>query len=143
MQNDLAATVAERCIDYYYNKIQEENERKYNRIQKRRELRKKKYKTWLSIGVLLVMIALCMSLVFMEMQVRNQSLQVARLQSELNSITNENVDARKRLIDSADYQWVEQEAKKLGMTYPSPDKVVYYDAPTEDFMIQTQEIPEK
>ncbi len=143
MQNDLAATVAERCIDYYYNKIQEENERKYNRIQKRRELRKKKYKTWLSIGVLLVMIALCMSLVFMEMQVRNQSLQVARLQSELNSITNENADARKRLIDSADYQWVEQEAKKLGMTYPSPDKVVYYDAPTEDFMIQTQEIPEK
>lgn len=89
------------------------------------------------------MIALCMSLVFMEMQVRNQSLQVARLQSELNSITNENADARKRLIDSADYQWVEQEAKKLGMTYPSPDKVVYYDAPTEDFMIQTQEIPEK
>ncbi len=143
MQNDLAATVAERCIDYYYNKIQEENERKYNRIQKRRELRKKKYKTWLGIGVLLVMIALCMSLVFMEMQVRNQSLQVARLQSELNSITNENADARKRLIDSADYQWVEQEAKKLGMTYPSPDKVVYYDAPTEDFMIQTQEIPEK
>lgn len=143
MQNDLAATVAERCIDYYYNKIQEENERKYNRIQKRRELRKKKYKTWLGIGVLLVMIALCMSLVFMEMQVRNQSLQVARLQSELNSITNENVDAKKRLIDSADYQWVEQEAKKLGMTYPSPDKVVYYDAPTEDFMIQTQEIPEK
>lgn len=143
MQNDLAATVAERCIDYYYNKIQEENERKYNRIQKRRELRKKKYKTWLSIGVLLVMIALCMSLVFMEMQVRNQSLQVARLQSELNSITNENADAKKRLIDSADYQWVEQEAKKLGMTYPSPDKVVYYDAPTEDFMIQTQEIPEK
>lgn len=143
MQNDLAATVAERCIDYYYNKIQEENERKYNRIQKRRELRKKKYKTWLSIGVLLVMIALCMSLVFMEMQVRNQSLQVARLQSELNSITNENADARKRLIDSADYQRVEQEAKKLGMTYPSPDKVVYYDAPTEDFMIQTQEIPEK
>ncbi len=143
MQNDLAATVAERCIDYYYNKIQEENERKYNHIQKRRELRKKKYKTWLSIGVLLVMIALCMSLVFMEMQVRNQSLQVARLQSELNSITNENADARKRLIDSADYQWVEQEAKKLGMTYPSPDKVVYYDAPTEDFMIQTQEIPEK
>ena len=143
MQNDLAATVAERCIDYYYNKIQEENERKYNRIQKRRELRKKKYKTWLSIGVLLVMIALCMSLVFMEMQVRNQSLQVARLQSELNSITNENADARKRLIESADYQWVEQEAKKLGMTYPSPDKVVYYDAPTEDFMIQTQEIPEK
>lgn len=143
MQNDLAATVAERCIDYYYNKIQEENERKYNRIQKRRELRKKKYKTWLSIGVLLVMIALCMSLVFMEMQVRNQSLQVARLQSELNSITNENADARKRLIDSADYQWVEQEAKKLGMTYPSPDKVVYYDAPTEDFMLQTQEIPEK
>ena len=143
MQNDLAATVAERCIDYYYNKIQEENERKYNHIQKRRELRKKKYKTWLGIGVLLVMIALCMSLVFMEMQVRNQSLQVARLQSELNSITNENADARKRLIDSADYQWVEQEAKKLGMTYPSPDKVVYYDAPTEDFMIQTQEIPEK
>lgn len=143
MQNDLAATVAERCIDYYYNKIQEENERKYNRIQKRRELRKKKHKTWLGIGVLLVMIALCMSLVFMEMQVRNQSLQVARLQSELNSITNENADARKRLIDSADYQWVEQEAKKLGMTYPSPDKVVYYDAPTEDFMIQTQEIPEK
>ena len=80
MQNDLAATVAERCIDYYYNKIQEENERKYNHIQKRRELRKKKYKTWLGIGVLLVMIALCMSLVFMEMQVRNQSLQVARLQ---------------------------------------------------------------
>lgn len=143
MQNDLAATVAERCIDYYYNKIQEENERKYNRIQKRRELRKKKYKTWLGIGVLLVMIALCMSLVFMEMQVRNQSLQVARLQSELNSITNENADAKKRLIDSADYHWVEQEAKKLGMTYPSPDKVVYYDAPTEDFMIQTQEIPEK
>ena len=40
MQNDLAHIIAERYIDYYYKKIQEENLRKYNRIQKKKELRK-------------------------------------------------------------------------------------------------------
>ena len=29
MQNDMATVIAERCIDYYYDKIQEENLKKY------------------------------------------------------------------------------------------------------------------
>lgn len=142
MQNDMATVIAERCIDYYYDKIQEENLKKYNWIQKKKELRRKKYRTMGEVCLLLVMIILCMSIIWMEVRVRDQAVQVAELQSELNSITNKNADAKKRLEDAADYQWIEQEAKKLGMTYPSADMVVYYDAPSEDYMIQTEEIPE-
>ena len=47
------------------------------------------------------------------------------------------------MMDAADYAWIEQEARKLGMTYPTQDMVIYYNAPTEDYMIQTQEIPEE
>ena len=71
MQTDMATTVAERCIDYYYDKIEQENKRKYEEIQKRKELRRHKYKTAANIAVLLVMIGLCMSMVFLEMRVRS------------------------------------------------------------------------
>lgn len=142
MQNDLAHAVAERCIDYYYEKIQEENIRKYNRIQKRKELRMKKYKTCGFICVLLVLISMCMVLLQMETKVRNQSVRVASLQSELNSVTAANEDAKKRLMDAVDYQWIEQEAIKLGMCYPSRDHVIYYEIPKEDYMIQNEEIPD-
>lgn len=89
------------------------------------------------------MIGLCMSMVFLEMRVRSQALHVAGLQSELNHIVSENTDTKKRMMDAADYAWIEQEARKLGMTYPTQDMVIYYNAPTEDYMIQTQEIPEE
>ena len=143
MQTDMATTVAERCIDDYYDKIEQENKRKYEEIQKRKELRRHKYKTAANIAVLLVMIGLCMSMVFLEMRVRSQALHVAGLQSELNHIVSENTDTKKRMMDAADYAWIEQEARKLGMTYPTQDMVIYYNAPTEDYMIQTQEIPEE
>ena len=84
----MATTVAERCIDYYYDKIEQENKRKYEEIQKRKELRRHKYKTAANIAVLLVMIGLCMSMVFLEMRVRSQALHVAGLQSELNHIVS-------------------------------------------------------
>ena len=102
MQNDMATVIAERCIDYYYDKIQEENLKKYNRIQKKKELRRKKYRTMGEVCLLLVMIILCMSIIWMEVRVRDQAVQVAELQSELNSITNKNADAKKRLEDAAD-----------------------------------------
>lgn len=143
MQNDLATLVAERCIDYYYDKLQEENIRKYNRIQKAKELRQRKQKTIGSIIVLFAMIVMCMYLIQMEFRVRNQAAHVAYLQSELNSITNTNQDTKKRLMDSIDYQWIEQEALKLGMTYPSSDSVIYYEVQQEDYMIQTEEIPKE
>lgn len=142
MNSDMATAVAERCIEYYYDKIQEENLRKYNRIQKKKELRRKKYQTVGGAFLLLVMIVLCMSIIWMEVRLHNQVIQAAELQSEINSITSENADAKKRLENAADYEWIEQEAKKLGMTYPSADMVVYYETPDEDYMIQTEEIPE-
>ncbi len=143
MQNDMATTVAERCIDYYYDKIQQENQKKYEQIQKRKELRRRKYRAMNHIALMFVMIGLCMFMVWMEMRVRSQALQVEWLQSELNNVVSENVDTKKRMMDTADYAWIEQEAKKLGMTYPTQDMVIYYDTPAEDYMIQTQEIPEK
>ena len=142
MQNDLAHVVVERCIDYYYNKIQEENLRKYNRIQKRKELRMKKYKTCGFICVLLVLISICMMLLQMEFKVRGQVEWVEYLQSELNSVMNENEDAKKRLMDSVDYQWIEQEAIKLGMCYLSKEHVIYYETPKADYMLQSEEIPD-
>ena len=143
MQNDLAHMVAERCIDYYYEKIQEENLRKYNRIQKRKELRMKKYKTCGFVCILFILILMCMVLLQMETKVRNQSERVAYLQTELNSVINENEDTKKRLMNMTDYEWIEQEALKLGMCYPSEKNVIYYEKPKDDYMIQTEEIPGK
>ena len=143
MQNDLAHIIAERYIDYYYKKIQEENLRKYNRIQKKKELRKKKCKTCGFVCVLFVLILMCMVLLQMEAKVRNQSERVACLQSELNSVMNENEDTKKRIMDMTDYEWIEQEALKLGMCYPSKECVIYYEIPKDDYMIQVEEIPDK
>ena len=84
-----------------------------------------------------------MVLLQMETKVRNQSERVAYLQTELNSVINENEDTKKRLMNMTDYEWIEQEALKLGMCYPSEKNVIYYEIPKDDYMIQTEEIPGK
>ena len=143
MMKDMAHAIAERYIDFYYEKLEEENTRKYNRLQKRKELRKKRARVIVLSGVLVVMIVMCMALLGMEMRVRNQANEVVDLQARINDVVNQNEDMKKRLMDSADYRWVACEAQKLGMTYPGREHVCYYDVPKEDYMLQLDEIPEE
>lgn len=91
--------------------------------------------------LLSVMIVLCVAIVSLNMQNMQKKEQVALLEERVLAAKEETKEARKRLAGMTDYKWVEKEARKLGMSRVTPDKIYYYTVEADDFMVQYQDVP--
>lgn len=139
--NDESLFIAERLIDYSYEKKRQENLRRYEFIQKKKEMRHSKKSVMVLSVIAGMMLVLCVTIVFLGMQVREQEARVDTLKTEIAELRELNKDAEKRIANNVDYQWVREEALKLGMKPATSDMVIYYSIESKDFMVQHEEIP--
>lgn len=139
--NDTALDVAERFIDYCHEKERQENLRRYQYIQKKKEIRNTRKNVALLTIVVAVMLVLCITMISLEMQVRQQEKQINNLKTEVAQMKKENKEAEKRLANMVDYRWVQEEALKLGMSRVTEDRIVYYTVDSGDYMVQLKNIP--
>ncbi|MBO5303654.1 MAG: hypothetical protein J6A92_06345 [Lachnospiraceae bacterium] len=141
MGKDAALFVAERIIDYNHEKQQQEYLRQKQYIEHKKHMRHMKKSVWmLTIAVSLLM-TLCGTIVTLEMQVQEREERMSALRVELAEIKMENLEAKKRLSQNTDYQWVREQAIKLGMSEVTAERVVYYSVNESDYMEQHSDIP--
>ena len=141
MGNDAAYQLAERIIEYNYKKRQQEYLRQYQYLQNKKEIRKRRKNAWMMFLLVFIMMILCGTMVTMEIQVRESEERIVSLQTELSELKKQNKEAQKRLFGREDYDWIMQEAIKLGMSQATADRVVYYSIEENDCMEQYQSIP--
>lgn len=138
---DTALQIAERIIDYNHKKEQQA----YLRRQQYREHKKhmhhlRKTVCMLTIAASILMVC-CGTIVTLEMQVREREARVSALRVELAEIKQENREAQKRISQVTDYDWVREQAFKLGMSKITEKNVIYYSVEATDYMEQHQSIP--
>lgn len=139
--NDRAWRIAEQWIDYWYEKERQENQRRYRYIQKKKEIRHSRKSVMALSAVAAIMLILCVGIVFFGMQVREREARINTLTTEIALVRQENKEAEKRISYDTDYQWIREEALKLGMTPVTADKVIYYSVEDADYMVQYESIP--
>lgn len=139
--NDRALYVAERLIDFCHERERQENLRHYWYIQQKKELKHCKRSVIVLTVILTLMLFLCVRMISLEMQVREREERVSLLMTEVSELKKLNTEAEKRLTNTADYQWVQEEARKLGMSHADADQVIYYSIENEDYMVQLEDIP--
>jgi regulator of protease activity HflC (stomatin/prohibitin superfamily) len=65
---------------------------------------------------------------------------IAALETSVNNLKADNSSTEKRLSTALKMGDVKKQAKKLGMSFPSEDQIVYYEIDNADFMSQYGEI---
>lgn len=143
MKNDKALIVAEHMIDFYYQKKQQENLKRYQWIQRKNTLKDTKKNLIDCTLAGMIIFALCFTMLDLEMRARRHSENINVIQSKLEEVKNQNTDAMKRLSDTADYQHIREEAHKMGMSHADKDRIIYYDISESDYMIQVKDIPKE
>lgn len=140
--NEKADFVAEQFLSYCENKERKKRQRRLAYIEHKKEMQEsRRLVAGLSL-LLLVMILFCVAIVSLNMQNMQRKERVALLEERVLAAKEETKAARKRLAGKADYKWVEKEAKKLGMSRVTPDRIYYYSVEAEDFMVQYQDVPD-
>lgn len=89
-----------------------------------------------------VLLCLCIMMIKLDIQVRDREERVSDLKAEVSELKKRNTEAEKRLENTVDYQWVRDEALKLGMARASEDQVCYYTVEAGDYMVQYDSIPQ-
>ncbi len=141
MGNEQADFVAEQFLSYCENKKRKERQRRLAYIEHKKDMQEsRRIVAGLSL-LLSVMIVLCVAIVSLNMQNMQKKEQVALLEERVLAAKEETKEARKRLAGMTDYKWVEKEARKLGMSRVTPDKIYYYTVEADDFMVQYQDVP--
>lgn len=141
MGNEQADFVVEQFLSYCENKKRKERQRRLAYIEHKKDMQEsRRIVAGLSL-LLSVMIVLCVAIVSLNMQNMQKKEQVALLEERVLAAKEETKEARKRLAGMTDYKWVEKEARKLGMSRVTPDKIYYYTVEADDFMVQYQDVP--
>ncbi len=139
--NEQADFVAEQFLSYCENKKRKERQRRLAYIEHKKDMQEsRRIVAGLSL-LLSVMIVLCVAIVSLNMQNMQKKEQVALLEERVLAAKEETKEERKRLAGMTDYKWVEKEARKLGMSRVTPDKIYYYTVEADDFMVQYQDVP--
>ena len=139
--NEQADFVAEQFLSYCENKKRKERQRRLAYIEHKKDMQEsRRIVAGLSL-LLSVMIVLCVAIVSLNMQNMQKKEQVALLEERVLAAKEETKEARKRLAGMTDYKWVEKEARKLGMSRVTPDKIYYYTVEADEFMVQYQDVP--
>ena len=99
------------------------------------------FAVFLGIAVAATLVACCLVL-SMQTAVTNQSDTFTNLQSEIESLNEDNNAYETRINSSVDLDAIRETAmNELGMVYPSEGQVLYYDLTESDYVIQYQNVP--
>ena len=91
----------------------------------------------------LVTLAACVLMLSMQAKVTNQGNTITKLQSQIETLTDDNNAYEARINSSVDLDQIRDVAmNQLGMVYPTEGQVVYYDQTEADYVRQYQDVPE-
>lgn len=91
----------------------------------------------------LITLAACVLMISMQAKVTNQGNDISRLQSEIETLTDDNNAYAQRINSSVNLDQIRDRAiNQLGMVYPTEGQVVYYDQVEADYVRQYQAVPE-
>ncbi|MCM1257482.1 MAG: hypothetical protein NC307_06475 [Roseburia sp.] len=140
LEKDEALFVADQFLNYCDEKERKKRQQRLAYKEHKKELEAKRREVAGASFVLSAMLALCVAIVFLNMQTMQREEQIALLEERVSAAKKETKEAEKRLAGQADYKWVEREAKKLGMSRVTPDKIYYYTVEDDDFMVQYRDV---
>lgn len=143
LDDDKALFVAEQFIDYCHKKERRERQIRLANIEHNKEMKSSRRLVALLSLMFFLMIGLCIIIVSLNIEVKQREQNIVALEEEVLAAKKENKEAGKRLANQIDYKWVRDEAKKLGMSVATPDRVFYYTVEDEDFMVQYEDVPDK
>lgn len=84
----------------------------------------------------------CTLMLSMQAKVSAQNDSIMALQSELETLTDENNAYETRINNSVDLEQIRETAiNRLGMVYPTEGQVVYYNLTQSDYVRQYRDVP--
>lgn len=126
----------------------EEELPRYAKVRKAQKERGLKLAMHPAFAVFLAMsvaatLAACTLMLSMQAKVTNQSKSISMLQSELETLTDNNNAYETRINSSVNLEQIRDIAlNQLGMVYPVEGQVVYYNLMEADYVRQFQDIPD-
>lgn len=101
-----------------------------------------KYTVCVGMAVM-IMIGACFTMLFMESKLNKQQKNIVNLESELQTIKDENAAFEVALENMYSLDQIYDVAtNELGMVYARKGQIVYYDSANEDYVKQYQDVPE-
>jgi len=121
-------------IDLYYDNLIEYNVRKKQRLDAHIGIMAARKRI-----VRIVLIAVVMSVLFsitiaLKSDITSREVSIMSLTAQVESLSRENTDRKKRLNDNTNILSIKQKALDLGMDYAGKDAVVYYSIGKDDYM---------
>ena len=99
------------------------------------------YTLFLGFAVVVTLLS-CIHYLDINNELTQKSNEITILKEELNTITDANTAAAKRVSNAIDLEAILTQAKELGMDYPDSGQIVYFEkAMNEDYVRQYQSIP--
>lgn len=100
------------------------------------------FAVFLAISVVAALGA-CTLMLSMQAKVSSQSDTISILQSEIETMADDNNAYEARINSNVDLEQIRETAiNQLGMVYPSEDQVVYYHLTESDYVRQYRDVPE-
>lgn len=140
LENEEALFVAEQFIHYCDDRERKKRRQRMAYQEHKKEMKAGRRQMAGLSFVFAVMIALCVAIVSLNMQTMQREEQIAILEEKVSAAKKETKEAQKRLVRQTDYKWVEREARKLGMSRVTPDRIYYYTVEDDDFMVQYKDV---
>lgn len=121
---------------------QEKRERRQQQKQLQRAHRINFLYTVAVVGVVAFIFTVCIQYLELQAAVKNNSTEVAHLESQLSKATDENDMTELQINGSIDYDAILDTAiNQLGMQYPNKNQVLGYDSKESEYVRQYSDIP--
>lgn len=101
-----------------------------------------RYTTFVVASVV-IMVAACVMMLYMESKIDEQERNITRMEAELEAIENDNAAFEMSLKNMYTLDEIYDVAtNELGMVYAKKGQIVYYESANEDYVKQYQDVPE-
>lgn len=95
------------------------------------------------VASVMIMVAACVVMLFMEARINDQQNNINDLEAELEALEADNAAYAKSLDNMYTLEEINDVAiNELGMVYAKKGQIVYYDSANEDYVKQYQDVPE-
>ncbi|MBR4183873.1 MAG: hypothetical protein IKQ56_08655 [Lachnospiraceae bacterium] len=126
--------VSEEAIDIYYDNLVAYNMRKKQRLDVNIGIRAARKRIVRVISVAVIMAVMLSAVINLKAELTNREAAIESLTAQVEELSRENTDKKKRLTENTNILSIKQRAMELGMDYAKKEAVVYYTVGKEDYM---------
>ena len=125
---------SEEALDIYYDNLIAYNLQKKMHLDARIGIKAAR-KRIVRIVFIAVLVSVLMTITIdLKSEIINRENRIDVLTTQVEQLSRENTDRKKRLTDNTNILTIKQKAMDLGMNYAGKDAVVYYSVGKDDYM---------